>query len=297
MSGKMLKNNLLISTSVFGLLMVPLSLGIVQAEIKDSDLDGLSDESEISVYKTDPNNFDTDGDGYSDGIEVINSTNPLENGDSPPLNIESKKIGYIEAGDPVIWYVSRVTGILAFILLSLVVSFGLVMSSKSLLKFRLLSSPAALETHRTIAWGGILMVLTHFSSFFFDDYIQLDVSEAFIPFLLKRTMISPRGFNLSFPIALGIIAMYLIVVLVVSSELRKKIVNLKVWRAIHYSSFLGYCLFLIHGFTAGSDSKEPWMVAIYVVSLALVLTLLIGRIFSKKLFYPKPKKVETVVNA
>ncbi|MBW2738102.1 MAG: fibronectin type III domain-containing protein [Deltaproteobacteria bacterium] len=36
----------------------------------DSDGDGLTDDDEIAVYKTDPNNADTDGDGITDGNEV-----------------------------------------------------------------------------------------------------------------------------------------------------------------------------------------------------------------------------------
>lgn len=42
----------------------------------DSDLDGLFDQDEIDIYKTDPNNSDTDGDGYLDGDEVKNGYNP-----------------------------------------------------------------------------------------------------------------------------------------------------------------------------------------------------------------------------
>ncbi len=43
----------------------------------DSDNDGLTDYEERNVYKTDPNKNDTDGDGYSDGIEIRNGYNPL----------------------------------------------------------------------------------------------------------------------------------------------------------------------------------------------------------------------------
>lgn len=43
----------------------------------DSDGDGLSDETEITVWKTNPNNPDTDNDGFWDGLEIVNSTNPL----------------------------------------------------------------------------------------------------------------------------------------------------------------------------------------------------------------------------
>ncbi|MFA5961422.1 MAG: hypothetical protein WC848_01925 [Parcubacteria group bacterium] len=43
----------------------------------DGDQDGLSDEEE-KVYTTDPNNSDTDNDGYSDGAEVRSGYDPLK---------------------------------------------------------------------------------------------------------------------------------------------------------------------------------------------------------------------------
>jgi|AntRauTorckE6833_2_1112554.scaffolds.fasta_scaffold00174_3 hypothetical protein len=43
----------------------------------DSDDDGLSDYDEINIHGTDPNNPDTDGDGYLDGVEVENGFDPL----------------------------------------------------------------------------------------------------------------------------------------------------------------------------------------------------------------------------
>jgi len=44
---------------------------------EDSDQDGLSNDEE-SLYKTDPNNKDTDGDGYMDGVEVESGYDPLK---------------------------------------------------------------------------------------------------------------------------------------------------------------------------------------------------------------------------
>lgn len=45
-------------------------------EVLDSDKDGLSDYEEENIYFTDPLNFDTDGDGISDGDEVMMGLNP-----------------------------------------------------------------------------------------------------------------------------------------------------------------------------------------------------------------------------
>lgn len=49
----------------------------VQAAAGDADNDGLTDTEEISVYFTDPNNPDTDGDSYWDGNEINNNYSPL----------------------------------------------------------------------------------------------------------------------------------------------------------------------------------------------------------------------------
>lgn len=45
---------------------------------KDTDNDGLNDQYEIDIYNTNPNNPDTDGDGYLDGEEVRNGYSPTE---------------------------------------------------------------------------------------------------------------------------------------------------------------------------------------------------------------------------
>ncbi|MHA1252691.1 MAG: hypothetical protein ACTSRP_22075, partial [Candidatus Helarchaeota archaeon] len=44
----------------------------------DSDNDGLTDYHEHYNYGTDPQLWDTDGDGYSDGDEISNGTDPLD---------------------------------------------------------------------------------------------------------------------------------------------------------------------------------------------------------------------------
>lgn len=48
----------------------------LQALPTDTDGDKLSDYAERAVYRTNPNNPDTDGDGYADGVEVRNGFDP-----------------------------------------------------------------------------------------------------------------------------------------------------------------------------------------------------------------------------
>jgi len=49
---------------------------------EDTDEDGLPDRMERTQYGTDPLDWDTDGDGMSDGYEVENGLNPLDSGDA-----------------------------------------------------------------------------------------------------------------------------------------------------------------------------------------------------------------------
>lgn len=56
----------------------------------DTDGDGLGDGDEVIVWKTDPLNTDSDGDGYTDGDEVKNGYNPAGDGKifEPPTEEE-----------------------------------------------------------------------------------------------------------------------------------------------------------------------------------------------------------------
>jgi len=55
----------------------PIKDSIEKLKNIDSDDDGLNDFDEIYVYKTNPNDSDTDKDGYADGSEVENGYDPL----------------------------------------------------------------------------------------------------------------------------------------------------------------------------------------------------------------------------
>jgi hypothetical protein len=55
----------------------------------DTDADGLPDYEEVSVFGTDPLARDSDGDGISDGFEVVEGTNPAGDG---PLQVPDSNI-------------------------------------------------------------------------------------------------------------------------------------------------------------------------------------------------------------
>lgn len=252
--------------------------GSALAVVKDSDADGLTDEGETAMYQTDPNRYDTDGDRVSDGEEVLDGTNPLDAEDSRIATLVAPDPGFFGETQKLAWYVARVSGIAAYILFSIVVIYGLFVSNaKVFIKWVL--PPTSLTFHRYFSFLALGVLILHMMSFLFDHFLNITVGEMFVPFLLKRSFPSLLGYDLGYAVALGILAFYIMVVLIVTAEFRNKIFP-KVWRSLHYLSFVGYILFTIHGFTAGSDSGEWWMKAIYITSVTLVGILVVVRIVS-----------------
>jgi predicted ferric reductase len=254
----------------FALLIVFMGLTVstpIQAALKDSDADGLTDKAEIEIYLTSPINADTDSDGIDDGSEILNTTNPLEKNIQADASSDSK----------LAWYIGRASGILAFILLTLVVVNGLLMSTRT--AFRVMPPALNYEMHRFFSWMAIITVIGHFVSFTFDGFFHLTFFEGLVPFLLQRDFTSSLGYGFNFSVGIGIIAFYGILTLVVTSELRRFGFPLKKWRALHYTSFLAYILFLVHGIMAGSDSMSWWMMWIYGISGTSVIGLTALRIY------------------
>ena len=280
MSGK---NKLL----TFCLIMVsatPFLHAQTQPVAQDTDLDGLSDQAETEIYNTNINNSDTDLDGVLDYQEIIDQTNP-NNPESNKINSMKPTSTLLETGNPVLWYVGRVAGIGAFIMFTFVVWFGLIMTSKFLLKFPILSAPNALEAHSfNASFIAFTLLVIHFVSFMFDDIIKLNLLEVLIPFYAHREIKTSMGYNIDIPMALGIIAFYLSAVLITTSRLRAKVVPVKIWRSIHYASFAFYLIFWFHGLFTGSDSNEVWMRLIYSISMSVTVLLVLTRIFMKKYF-------------
>jgi DMSO/TMAO reductase YedYZ heme-binding membrane subunit len=273
--------------TVFVITFLVTIIPISYAQALDSDFDGITNDAEINIYKTNPDKADTDGDGVLDYKEILEKTDPNNKYSSSIQNAKENSAEIISTRDPITWYVARITGIAAFIMFTFVISFGLLMSSKALIKFRKIGPATALEFHQFVGLLSILMVVVHFSSFFIDDVLRLTPFQALVPFQIQTGLKSTLGYDLNLVVAFGISAFYLGIVLVITSFYRGKIVSTKIWRTIHYMSFLFYVLFLAHGFFTGSDSNEWWMRAIYLTSIVAVLSLLMLRIFSRKLFFPK----------
>lgn len=63
-------------SSIIVILIVFSTFFVIARAATDSDIDGLSDEIETTIYYTNPNQADTDADGYPDQAEILSGYSP-----------------------------------------------------------------------------------------------------------------------------------------------------------------------------------------------------------------------------
>lgn len=155
------------------------------------------------------------------------------------------------------WWLSRASGMVAGILLVLSVIWGVLLATRAL---RAIDRPAwLLAIHRWFSALTCVGVAVHVAALVADNYVHFGWSEVLVPWG------SPHWKNT--PVALGVIAMYLLIAVEASSLAMHRIPK-RWWRMIHLTSYAAVWLGLIHGALAGTDaSSRPYV----LVALALVI--------------------------
>lgn len=175
------------------------------------------------------------------------------------------------------WFSSRSSGFVAFGLLWLSVIFGLLMTGK--LSTTWPGHLMAFELHQYTSLLGLAFALFHALILLGDRYIGYTLAQLLTPFgsVNYRTL----------SVALGQIGFYLALVVTATFYVRRLITQ-RVWRIIHYLSFVVFLMVLVHGVTSGTDSNTTWAQTLYWVSGGSVLFLTIYRILSARVQTPRP---------
>ncbi|HEU4599240.1 MAG TPA: ferric reductase-like transmembrane domain-containing protein [Solirubrobacterales bacterium] len=165
-----------------------------------------------------------------------------------------------------LWQVSRMSGMVAYLLVAASVCLGLLLS----LKVRSKSWPRFVTDglHRHVTLLGLILTGLHTVTIWLDPFTSFTPAEVLVP---MASHYRPLW------IAMGIVASYLLVA-VWASEWVRPHVGYAWWRRFHYVSFAAFLLITLHGLGTGSDTRTAWGVAIYLVASAAVLLLLAWRI-------------------
>ena len=169
--------------------------------------------------------------------------------------------------DPTFWLLARASGLVAYTLLSATLVAGLTLKTRVLRTVR----PASItDVHRFLSLSGLLAVGAHAIALVLDTTVEVSLPALVVPGLVDyRTLWT----------ALGVVTGELMLILHLSFRLRKRIGN-RVWRKLHYASFVAFAGATAHGLLSGSDSGQVWALAIYGVAVGLVVGLTTWRIDS-----------------
>jgi len=177
-------------------------------------------------------------------------------------------ISFAAAGGSAAWFMTRGTGALALVLLTLVVIMGIVevgrFSSESWPRFLIDA------VHRRLAMLTVLFLGIHILTSVLDSFTSITLINAVIPF---------TGSYRPFWLGLGAVAFDLLLAVVITSLLRARVGH-GTWRLIHWFAYASWPIAVLHGFGTGSDVKQSWMLLITVICVLSVLVAVISRVLT-----------------
>jgi predicted ferric reductase len=237
--------------------------------IIDTDLDALTDKGEAQIFGTDSNDPDTDDDGFFDGVEVLHGSDPLDASDPLVTQFTETVSDTTTERAPIAWYFSRATGIVAYVLLWLVTFFGLSFRNPLLKKF--VAPIYKLDMHIYFSFLALAFVFVHGLVLLFDQFLHLSLIEVLVPFMANSDVVDVHA------IAWGIIALYILVILIITSLLRAKL-SQKLWRGLHFLHVVVFVFVAVHVLAIGTDfqsgvTKTGFLVSLGIVGFLYVLSL------------------------
>jgi Ferric reductase like transmembrane component len=168
------------------------------------------------------------------------------------------------------WYMARAGGIIAYLLLWLSVIWGLTLSTK--ISQSLFPAPIAYGLHEFLSLMTLAFVAVHTFVLLGDPYVDFNIFHLIFPFTAPYEPVWT---------GLGVIAFYLAVIMTGSFYIRK-LIGQKLWRVLHYLTFVTYLLALGHGFMAGTDSSLLVVKFIYGATGLMTLFLVYYRLLTLK---------------
>ena len=165
-----------------------------------------------------------------------------------------------------LWAVGRGTGIVALAFLTLPVALGVV--SRSGRPLPALPRFAVADVHRFVALAATLLVVLHMGLLFLDPYAKLRLVDFVVPFL---------GAYRPLWQGLGTVAFDLLIVLIITSLLRHRL-GLRVFRAVHWSTYLLWPIAMAHALGNGTDTGDLWFQVFAGCCALLVAVVVIWRL-------------------
>jgi predicted ferric reductase len=172
------------------------------------------------------------------------------------------------AGPSAYWYLTRSTGAMALMLLTVAIALGVADVQR-------LTSPrwprfVVDSLHRNVSLLAFAFLVLHILTSVLDSFAPISLTDAVIPF---------AGSYRPFWLGLGAISFDLIVAVIVTSLVRQRL-GYRSWRAVHWLTYASWPIALLHGLGTGSDVKATWLLLISIACLLVVLAAIVARVLA-----------------
>lgn len=159
------------------------------------------------------------------------------------------------------WELVRASGFTAYLLVTLSVVLGLLLS----MRWRSDRWPRLVtnDLHNFVTLTAMAFGMIHGLLAWLDPFTAFRLNEVLVPLASHYRPLW---------MALGIVSLYLTAAVILSTWLRPWI-GYRLWRALHVATFLVFALTTVHGIGTGSDTATWWGGAVYAVAVATVLGL------------------------
>ncbi|MGB8858320.1 MAG: ferric reductase-like transmembrane domain-containing protein [Ilumatobacteraceae bacterium] len=168
------------------------------------------------------------------------------------------------------WFLTRASGIVAWLMLTLSVIWGIVLSTKAFPDQR---RPVwLLAVHRWLGGLTISFLAIHLAALVADSYVQFGLADITIPY---ATDWKPGA------VALGVLGAWTLVAVELTSLAMRRLPR-KVWRAVHLASYAAFWMTAMHAAFAGSDATRPLYQLTAAASILAVAWALMYRIANRR---------------
>jgi predicted ferric reductase len=169
------------------------------------------------------------------------------------------------------WFLSRATAFVALGLLWISMALGLGITNK--LAHVWPGGPTAFALHEYTSVLGLAFVLFHALFLLGDHYTNFSLLQLLVPF-------STQAYQ-PFWVGLGQTGFYLSLIVTLSFYVRRRI-GQKIWRGLHYITFISYMGALFHALVIGTDTSTVPAQWFYWISSGSLLILFVYRILFKR---------------
>jgi len=163
------------------------------------------------------------------------------------------------------WYLSRTSGMLAYLLLFINVCLGLGFKSEFI--DRKLGRWQAIDLHKFFGLLAMAFLGLHVFSLLGDKYFNLDMTQLLLPFAAPYRPLWTT---------MGVIAFYMALAVTLSSYFRN-FVGPRGWRVIHYLAALLFVMTLFHSIMSGTDTGALWDQWLYISTGSMTVFLFLWR--------------------